>query len=123
MVLSLVRGSTMSSKKDIDILIGSNIKRERERAGYTQDQFSEMIGMGSKNLSAVERGVSGISFSALLKICDVLSISSDTLLFKQTRENEVQGITKQLERLTPAQFSIVSDVFINLLKAFDLKDK
>ena len=56
----------MATKKEINILVGINIKREREKAGLTQDQFSEMLGIGSKSLSAVERGVVGISLTTLL---------------------------------------------------------
>ena len=41
------------TKKELDVLIGMNIKREREKVGLTQERFSEMIGCGPKNLSAV----------------------------------------------------------------------
>jgi len=50
----------MKDKKELNVLVGINIKREREKAGFTQDQFSEMLGIGSKSLSAIERGVVGI---------------------------------------------------------------
>lgn len=46
----------MNEKKDINVEIGANIKREREKAGFTQERFSEMIHFGVKNLSAAERG-------------------------------------------------------------------
>ena len=35
----------MESKKELDKLVGENIKRERVKAGLTQERFSEMIGM------------------------------------------------------------------------------
>ena len=47
----------MKEKKDINVLVGSRIKKAREAAGYTQDKFAEMIQMGTKNLSAIERGL------------------------------------------------------------------
>ena len=70
----------MKDKKELNVLVGINIKREREKAGFTQDQFSEMLGIGSKSLSAIERGVVGISLTTLLKVCDILSVSTNTIL-------------------------------------------
>lgn len=108
-------------KRDIDTLVGTNIKTQRERAGYTQDEFSELIGLGPKSLSAVERGVVGVSLSTLLRICEVLHISADTLLYAQTQENDVQALTRQLERMTPAQFALTKDMITTMQKAFALE--
>ena len=113
----------MREKKEVNILVGANIKREREKAGFTQDRFSEMIGIGTKSLSAIERGTVGVSLSTLLRICKVLSISSNTLLFENTPKNEVQDLTERLERLTPEQYAITSDIVCKLLKAFSLGEK
>ena len=113
----------MSEKKELDCLVGSNIKRERVKAGYTQERFSELIGIGTKSLSAIERGTVGVSLTTLLKICKVLSISSNSLLFENTPKNDVQAITERLERLTPAQFEIANDVLCKVLEAFTLHDQ
>lgn len=110
----------MTEKVQFDLLVGSNIKRERVRAGYTQEQFSEMIGIGTKSLSAAERGMVGVSLTTLVRICRVLSISSDTLLFEAVPKNDVHSITERLERLSPEQLSIVNDVVCKLLEAFAL---
>ncbi len=113
----------MDEKKQLDLLVGSNIKRERIKAGYTQEQFSERIGLGTKSLSAVERGQVGVSLTTLLRICKVLSISSDTLLYESTQKNDVQAMTEQLERLSPAQFSIVRCVLGKVMEAFVLNEE
>ena len=113
----------MDSKKELNILIGNNIKRERSKAGYTQEEFSELIGIGTKSLSAVERGTVGISLVTLLKICKVLSISSNSLLCENSHKNDVQSITERLERLTPEQFSIANDILCKVLSAFALEEQ
>ena len=105
----------------MNILIGTNIKREREKAGFTQDRFSELLEIGSKSLSSIERGVVGASLATLLKMCDILHISANVLLYEQTRENDVDSITSQLEMLSAEQFEIASDVMTNLFKAFSLE--
>lgn len=111
-----------NQKKEINVEVGINIKREREKAALTQERFSEMIGLEAKSLSAAERGTVGISLATLRRICTVLSISSDALLFPNTPQNNASHLTKQLERLTPEQFEIAENVIRELLKAFALKD-
>ncbi len=110
----------MDGKKDLNVLVGANIKREREKAGYTQDQFSELLGIGSKSLSSIERGVVGVSLTTLLKICEILHISANVILFEQSQKNNTASIVAQLEKLSPEQFDIASDVITSLLKAFSL---
>ena len=111
----------MDGRKDLNVLVGANIKREREKAGFTQDQFSELLGIGSKSLSSIERGVVGVSLTTLLKICDVLHISANALLYEQAQKNDADSITMQLQRLSPEQFQIASDVITSLIKAFSLE--
>ena len=111
----------MDGRKDLNILIGANIKREREKAGFTQDQFSELLGIGSKSLSSIERGVVGVSLATLMNICDILHISANALLYKQTRKNDADSILLQLQMLSEEQFEIASDVIKDLIKAFSLK--
>ena len=113
----------MDSKKELNILIGNNIKRERAKAGYTQEEFSELIGIGTKSLSAAERGAVGVSLVTLLRICKVLSISSSTLLCENSHKNDVQAITERLERLTPEQFAIANDILCKVLSAFALGEQ
>ena len=111
----------MTEKEQLDLLVGSNIKRVRLEAGYTQEKFSELIGLGTKSLSAAERGTVGVSLNTLVRICRVLSISSDALLFESTPKNDVRSITERLERLSPEQLAIVNDVVCKLLEAFALQ--
>lgn len=113
----------MKDKKEINILVGANIKREREKAGYTQERFSEMVGIGTKSLSAIERGTVGASLSLLVRICNALCISSNSLLFESTPKNDVQSITERLERLEPRQFEIASSVICKLFEAFSLEQE
>ena len=122
MLVKSLGGVVMTEKQQLDIMIGSNIKRERTKAGYTQEAFSELVGIGTKSLSAIERGTVGVSLSTLLKICNVRSISSNSLLYKNTHKNDVQAITERLEHLTPEQFEIVNDILCKVLAAFALSD-
>lgn len=109
-------------RKEINSQIGARIKVQRERAGLTQEKFGELVGLESKTVSAVERGVVGISLVTLKNICTVLSISSDTLLFETSAENNVEFLTERLKRLTPKQFSIIEGVMQKVMEAFVSQD-
>jgi transcriptional regulator with XRE-family HTH domain len=99
-------------KKEINIHIGNAIREARERAGLTQEQFGELVSLGTKNVSDIERGVAGITVSTLKRICEKLSISSDSILFANTEKNDVQVLAERLERLPAAQYAAV-EAFIN----------
>ena len=102
-------------------ILGENIKREREKAGYTQERFSEIIDMTPNNLSAVERGVAVVSLKTLRRICEALKVSADDLLFGQREKSDGEALIRKLERLDARQMRIVQEVLSALLEAFALK--
>ncbi len=114
----------MQDKKQINIEIGARIKDEREKAGLTQEKFSELIGLGPKSVSAFERGTVGISFTTLKKICQVLSVSSDQILFgpREQKENDLSDLIQRLERLSSKQYNITREIVLKLLEAFSLEE-
>ena len=93
----------MREKKEINIQIGSAIRDARERAGLTQEQFGELVSLGTKNVSDIERGVAGITVSTLKRICEKLSISSDSILFANEAKNNVQVLAERLEGLPSSE--------------------
>lgn len=99
-------------KKEINIQIGNAIRVARERAGLTQEQFGEMVSLGTKNVSDIERGIAGITVSTLKRICEKLSISSDSILFGDMGRNDIQLLMERLERLSPEQYAAV-ETFLN----------
>ncbi len=102
----------MRDKKEINIHIGNQIRIARERAGLTQAQFGEIVALGTKNVSDIERGVAGITISTLKRICEKLSISSDSIIFGSQGKNDVAYLADRLERLPPEQFAAV-ETFLN----------
>ena len=107
--------------QEINVILGENIRRERERAGYTQERLSEMIDMSTQNLSTVERGMAGVSLKMLRRICEALKVSADDLLFGQRENSDGEALIRKLERLDARQMRIVQEVLSALLEAFALK--
>ena len=116
----------MKEKKDINIQIGARIKRFREAAGYTQDTFAETIQMGSKNLSAIERGIVGVSLSTVKRICASLKISSDSLIMDEPMEQDAEKLSflvERMKRLSPKQFDLAMDINNKLFEVMALQQE
>lgn len=112
----------MQERKEINVEVGQRIKAAREQAGLTQERFSELIGLGTKSVSALERGTVGVSLTTLKRICEVLAISSDALLFGVSAPDDAAALAKRFAKLSPAQYRIALDMFENLMAAFSLSE-
>lgn len=110
----------MEGKKEINIIVGQNIKREREKAGYTQERFSELIGIGPKSLSAIERGTVGVSLSLLLRVAKLLGVTTDSILFPEQNNNDVDDLAEKLQTLPRQQFVLVRDIVYKVLETFSV---
>ena len=121
----MVRGGVdMKEKRTIDVQVGKQIKKAREAAGYTQDKFAEIIQMGTKNVSAVERGLVGVSVSTIKRICQTLSISSDMLIMDEADNLDVEKLNILIERLkhlSPQQLELALDINNKLFEVFALQ--
>jgi transcriptional regulator with XRE-family HTH domain len=92
----------MRTKKTINIEIGANIQAARERAGYTQEELSEVLNITPNHMSAIERGASGISLELLRRVCRLLGISADCIIFGSMEPDEEAGrIARQLASVKP----------------------
>lgn len=117
-------GVDLVDKKALDVQVGHQIKKAREAAGYTQDKFAELIGMGVKNVSAIERGVVGVSLSTVKKICETLHISSDSLIMDEpcdTDTDKMDFLVARIKRLPPKQFDLALDFNNKIFEAFTLQ--
>ena len=114
----------MKEKKPINIEVGQNVKQLREAAGFTQETFAELVNLGVKHISAIECGAVGISLSTMRRICAVLSVSADAVLFgvpeaegNSERSVEAQHLASRLSRLSDREFRAVKDVLDRVLEA------
>jgi len=61
--------------------IGRNIREVRRSQGLTQDVLAEKVELSSNHISHVEIGSSPVSLPALIKICEILGVTADRLLY------------------------------------------
>lgn len=83
----------MQQKKELNIQMGSRIRKARLQAGLTQEAFAELLNLGPKHISAMERGIVGLSMETLQNICQVLHVSADTLLFGDIEKSPADALS------------------------------
>lgn len=109
----------MRIKKEINIQIGEQIKLARERAKLTQEHFSERIDVSPQYVSDLERGVVGVSIATLKRICTVLGVSSDQILFGSEIENRASSIADKCKSLSEQQYILLSDIISKYVEAIE----
>jgi len=60
--------------------VGMNIRRLREKAGYSQQEFANMCDMELSQTNRIELGKLNTSVSVLFKIAEVLKVKPSKLL-------------------------------------------
>ena len=66
----------------------TRIRKAREEMGYTREQFAEKLDVSVSYLAELERGRTGISVKLLTKVCGILGLSADYVLFGNQRNGE-----------------------------------
>lgn len=69
-----------AERKAINIVLGANLRAEREKQNLTREAFAEKIDVSARFLADIEGGYTGVSLTTLKDICTVLGCSADTLL-------------------------------------------
>lgn len=69
----------MSNKEKLKNQIALNIKYYRKKAGITQKQLAELVGVTSTAVSNWESGQNSINTEILFKVCEVLNVSLNNI--------------------------------------------
>lgn len=93
-------------------LIGQRIKNARKEKNYTQENFSEMLGISTEHLSRIETGSYRPSLQLIEKISFALEISEEELMFgiKTDSINEIECKLKCLSSEKQQAVSMIIDL-------------
>ena len=90
------------------------IRKAREERGYTRERFAELLDVSVSYMAEVERGRTGISVKMLVKICQILGLSADYLLFGEARSRD-GALLDIIHRLDPKYLPLVERMIAELL--------
>lgn len=90
------------------------IRKAREDLGYTREKFAEILDVSVSYLAEVERGRTGISVKMLIKMCHVLGLSADYILFGQERDADAMRLD-QIHRIDDKYLPLLDSLIAELL--------
>ena len=90
------------------------IRKAREDLGYTREKFAEKLDVSVSYLAELERGRTGISVKMLVKVCNVLGLSADYVLFGNDRQEDSQRLDA-IHRIDEKYLPLLDCVITELL--------
>lgn len=87
----------IGAKRELDRLIGRNLKAMREARGWSQEKLAEMIDSDRRYISALENG-RGMGDSVLQRLCEVLGVAEDA--FTKMAAAEEGALYRKLPEVT-----------------------
>lgn len=96
----------------------ARIRKAQEDAGYTREKFAELLDVSVSYLAEVERGRTNVSVKTLIKICNVLGLSADYVLFGENREADTLLLEK-IHRLDKKYLPLLTDLINDLLALYE----
>ena len=93
----------------------------REQAGYSREKLSELIDVTPRFLYDAEVGSVGISLTTFKKLCEVLGISADRLLWD--RQTEPVDLTERFCHVPPAYQEVIIQLLLKQLELIALAGK
>ena len=90
------------------------IRKAREDLGYTREKFAELLDVSVSYMAEVERGRTGISVKMLMKICSVLGLSADYVLYGEDQTKD-DVLLSQIHRINNKYQPLLRGVITELL--------
>ena len=111
--------------------IGKKIKLARKLSNLTQEELAEEIGISSRYVSQLERGLAFGSATTIINICKTLNVDSNFLFDDLINEKNLTSINSLIDtnflhsyiKLTPSNKQFVELIVNGLLKLQDDKNK
>ena len=83
--------------------IGKRIQGRRKQMGLTQEQLADKMDVSIQMVSNLERGNKSIRIENLIKLSEILNISTDYILTGKETAEDMQGLTEQMASLSQKQ--------------------
>ena len=95
--------------------IGERINMRRKNLRLTQEQLAEKMDVSVQMISNLELGKKAIRPENLVKISDILNISTDYILHGTHSESELQNLTQKIKNLSTEDQDIIEKLVDSLL--------
>lgn len=94
--------------------MGRRIALRRKELRLTQEQLAERMGVSLQTVSNIELGKKAVRPENLAKLCSLLDITSDYILYGKRSERLLNNTVEKLSSLNPEEYLAIQNL-INLL--------
>ena len=108
-------------KKEINVLIGERIRLYRDKSGMSRQRLAELMGVTPRFVADVELGFVGVSLTSLKKICEILGISADRLLWK--KEDSAVSFSERLSHVDEQWIPLIENLLQKQLELIAAMEK
>lgn len=109
-------------KKQLNIEIGSRIRKCRETLGYSRETLAEKADMATSFLGTIELGSGSFTVEYLLRLCSALGVSADYILFGCEEKTNLSSINAMLSGLDPKYLPHVEELLAAYVKSIRLSE-
>lgn len=99
------------------VKIGQRIQVRRKQRGYTQEHLADLMNVSIQMVSNLERGNKAIRIDNLIKLSEILEVSTDYILTGKETADDIGTLNTRI-----AQLSERDRKMINLLADFCLSE-
>ena len=87
--------------------IGERISKRRKQLGYTQEQIADIMEVSIQMISNLERGNKAIKIENLIKISEILGVSTDYILTGKHSDKDINTIINRISQLSDDDYKMI----------------
>ena len=100
---------------------GHRLRDRRRQLRLTQEEVAELAGVNSQLVSTAETGKKALRPENIIKLCSVLEISTDYLLYGDVTRADLGPLGEKLLALSPEHYRLLEDIVDAYLAAIQAK--
>lgn len=87
--------------------IGKRIQNRRKQLGFTQEHLADEMNVSVQMVSNLERGNKSIRIDNLIRLCQLLSVSTDYILTGKENDSDISALAQQIAALPEKEKAMI----------------
>ena len=95
--------------------MGKRIAARRNELHLTQEAVAEQMDVSFQTISCVELGKQAIRLNNFIRLCQVLDVSADYILFGKRSKKQMTSLTDKISRLSERDYQMLMQFIDRLI--------
>ncbi len=87
--------------------IGKRIQNRRKQLGFTQEHLADEMNVSVQMVSNLERGNKSIRIDNLIRLCQILDVSTDYILMGKENPSDISALAQQIAALPEKEKAMI----------------